>query len=84
MAAVDRSFARTTAAQSRTGNGLKALETQQTRTGDLRRASENRADGLEKVNLAEAITRMSQADTAYKAALGAIGASGKVTLMDYL
>jgi hypothetical protein len=30
------------------------------------------------------VTKMSQADTAYRAALGAIGASGHTTLMDYL
>jgi hypothetical protein len=34
--------------------------------------------------MADAITRMTQADTAYRAALGAIGAKGRQTLMDYL
>ena len=34
--------------------------------------------------MAEAITKMSQADTAYRAALGAIGNTGRKTLMDYL
>ncbi len=34
--------------------------------------------------MAEAISRMSQADTAYRAALGAIGTTGQTSLMDYL
>ncbi|MEO7275180.1 MAG: hypothetical protein ABIX28_02685 [Vicinamibacterales bacterium] len=82
--AVERAFGRATSAQTAIGTSINAVEIHQGRVADLRRASEGRADGLEKVNLAEAITRMSQADTAYRAALGAIGTTGRKTLMDYL
>jgi len=81
---VSRAFARTTGAQSGIGSALRAIEVTQGRVADLRRASENRADSLELANMAESITKMTQADTAYRAALGAIGTTGRVTLMDYL
>jgi len=83
-AAVERAFGRATAAQTQIGTSMNAVEIHQGRVADLRRASESRADGLEKVNMADAITKMSQADTAYRAALGAIGNTGRKTLMDYL
>jgi flagellar hook-associated protein 3 FlgL len=83
-AAVERAFGRATAAQTQIGTSMNAVEIHQGRVADLRRASEGRADGLEKVDMAEAITKMSQADTAYRAALGAIGNTGRKTLMDYL
>ena len=82
--AVDRAFARATGAQSQIGTGLRAIETQQGRVADQHRASEGRAVGLEQVNMADSITKMTQADTAYRAALGAIGTTGRATLMDYL
>jgi flagellar hook-associated protein 3 FlgL len=83
-AAVERAFARATSAQTTIGTSMNAVEIHQGRVGDLRRASEGRAAGLEQVNMADAITKMSQADTAYRAALGAIGNTGRKTLMDYL
>ena len=83
-AAVERAFGRATAAQTQVGTSMNAVDIHQRRVGDLRRASEGRAASLEQVNMAEAITRMSQADTAYRAALGAIGNTGRKTLMDYL
>jgi flagellar hook-associated protein 3 FlgL len=82
--AIARAFDRTTAAQSQTGTGLGAIEAQKGRLADQRNASESRASSLEDANMAESITKMSKADTAYKAALGAIGTTGRVTLMDYL
>jgi flagellar hook-associated protein 3 FlgL len=82
--AVERAFARATGAQSQTGAGLRTIETQQGRVADQHRASEGRVASLEQANMAESITKMTQADTAYRAALGAIGTTGKVTLMDYL
>lgn len=84
QAAVERAFGRTTAAQTENGTALKAIEIHQDRVGDFRRAAEARANVLEKVDMADAITKMSQADTAYRAALGAIGNTGRKTLMDYL
>lgn len=84
LAAFDRAFDRATAAQSHIGASQRAVETQQARVADLRRASVARASTLEDANMAEAITRMTQADTAYRTALGAIGTKGRQTLMDYL
>jgi flagellar hook-associated protein 3 FlgL len=83
-AAVERAFQRTTAAQSQNGAGLRAIEIQKGRLSDQRDASRSRVADLEDANMAESITKMSQADTAYKAALGAIATTGRVTLMDYL
>jgi flagellar hook-associated protein 3 FlgL len=84
MAALGRAFDRATTAQSQVGASQRAIETQQARLSDLKRASVARASSLEDANMADAITRMTQADTAYRAALGAIGAKGRQTLMDYL
>jgi flagellin-like hook-associated protein FlgL len=81
---VDRAFQRTTAAQSQNGAGLREIEVQKGRLADQRNASKARASNLEDANMAESITKMSQADTAYKAALGAIATTGHITLMDYL
>ena len=39
---------------------------------------------LEDVNMAEAITEMTHADAAYRAALGAVGTVSRVSLLDYL
>ena len=82
--ALERAFGRATTAQTQTGTALNSVETAQGRVADLHRASEARAAALEQVNMADSVTKMSQADTAYRAALGAIGASGHTTLMDYL
>ncbi len=81
---VEAVFARATAAQSHVGASMRAIEAQQGRVGALRRASESRIADLEAANLAEAITGMNQADAAYRAALGAVSASGRLSLMDYL
>ena len=82
--AVERAFQRTTAAQSENGAGLREIEIQKGRLADQRNASKTRTSNFEDANMAESITKMSQADTAYKAALGAIATTGRVTLMDYL
>jgi flagellar hook-associated protein 3 FlgL len=82
--ALDRAFGRATTAQTQTGTALNNVETAQGRVADLHRASEARAAALEQVNMADSVTKMSQADTAYRAALGAIGSSGHTSLMDYL
>jgi flagellar hook-associated protein 3 FlgL len=84
MAAFARAFERATTAQSGVGASQRAVEIQQARVDDLRQASTARASTLEDANMAEAITRMTQADTAYRTALAAIGTKGRQTLMDYL
>ena len=77
-------FARVTAAQSRVGASMQALDTEKLRLSATRLASTERLSKLEDANMVEAITGMQQADTAYKAALGATAATAKVSLMDYL
>lgn len=82
--ALKRAFGRATGAQSRVGTSMNAIASQQTRIAELKQAGESRINGYEAVNMAEAIARMNQADTAYRAALGAIGTTGRASLMDYL
>jgi flagellar hook-associated protein 3 FlgL len=77
-------FNRATAAQSLVGASMRAIEVQQGRVGALRRASEARVGELEGADIAEAISGMTQAEAAYRAALGAVAATGRVSLMDYL
>lgn len=77
-------FDRVTAAQSRVGVTLGDLDAHRMRLDAMRRASDQRRSSLEDANLAEAISRMQQAETAYRAALGALGTSGRLSLMDYL
>jgi flagellar hook-associated protein 3 FlgL len=77
-------FNRATAAQSLVGASQRAIEAQQGRVSALRLASKTRISDLEGANLAEAISGMNQAETAYRAALGAIANNGRNSLMDYL
>jgi flagellar hook-associated protein 3 FlgL len=84
MDGIQAVFDRATTTQSVVGASLRAIETQQGRVSTLKRASEARIAELEHANMAEAISGMNQAETAYRAALGAIGTSGRTSLMDYL
>lgn len=77
-------FERVTTAQSRVGVTLGDLDAHRMQLDAMRRASDQRRSSLEDANLAEAISRMQQAETAYRAALGALGTSGRLSLMDYL
>jgi flagellar hook-associated protein 3 FlgL len=77
-------FARVTAAQSRVGASMQALDTEKLRLSASKLASTDRLSKIEDANMVEAITGMQQADTAYKAALNAAAATAKVSLMDYL
>ena len=77
-------FARVTAAQSRVGASMQALDTEKLRLSAAKLASAERLSKLEDANMVEAITGMQQADTAYRAALSATAATAKVSLMDYL
>lgn len=84
VASLKTAFDRATAAQSRVGTSMNVVEGQLARVREQKLAGEGRVAGHEGVNLAEAISKMNHADTAYRASLGAIGASGRTTLMDYL
>ena len=84
MAALQRMFDRVSTAQGRVGADLRTIDEQKVRLSEMRRASVKRLSALEDTNMAEAITGMAQADAAYKAALGAVSAVTRMSLMDYL
>ena len=84
MAGLQRGFDRVTTAQSRVGNGLATIEDNKARLGEMRRASDARRSALEDANLADAITRMQQADAAHSAAVAAVGSTARLSLLDYL
>jgi flagellar hook-associated protein 3 FlgL len=70
--------------QSRVGADMNTAEDQQLRLSTAKLAGLKRLDQVEAANMAEAITSMRQAQTAYEAALGAAGTVTRVSLMDYL
>ena len=84
IASLQNVFGRVTAVQSRVGASMQTLDAEKLRLSAIKLASSERLSKLEDANMAEAITGMQQADTAYKAALGAAAAAAKVSLMDYL
>lgn len=84
MDALDRAFTRATGAQSLVGTDLRSIEDGQASLASFRLASKKRVSADEDTNAADAITEMSRADTAYRAALSAVGASSKLSLIDYL
>jgi flagellar hook-associated protein 3 FlgL len=84
MTALQDAFDRATAAQTRLGTQLAAIEEQQSQLTDRRLASVARVSKNEEVNMAEAITGMTQAETAYNAALAVTARIAQKSLMDYL
>jgi flagellar hook-associated protein 3 FlgL len=84
MAELDRAFDRLTRTQSRVGSDLAAIDTQRQQLGARKLAGQTRVSTLEDANMAESLSAMNRADTAYRAALGATSATNRVSLMDYL
>jgi flagellar hook-associated protein 3 FlgL len=84
MVDLDRATDRVTLAQTRIGTNLNALDDARARLSTERLDVSARLSKTEDVNMASAITHMSQADTSYRAALGAFSKVGSVSLMDYL
>ncbi len=82
--ALNRAFDRANQAQGRLGADESAIADTQIRLVARRTSVDGRRSKLEDANMAEALTRMSQADTAYRAALGAVGSVEKLSLLDYL
>jgi flagellar hook-associated protein 3 FlgL len=82
--ALSRAFDRANQAQGRLGVDESSIADTQIRLTARSTAVDARRSKLEDANMAEAITRMSQADMAYKAALGAVGTVEKLSLLDYL
>lgn len=82
--AIDRAFQRATRAQSGIGVDQQTIaerssQISATRLGLLERVSKD-----EDADLAMAISEMNRADTAYRAALGAVGTASRTSLLDYL
>jgi flagellin-like hook-associated protein FlgL len=71
-------------ALSRVGADMAQVDLQKSQLESRRLASSGRVAALENVDLAEAISAMQQSETAYRAALGAVGQGTRVSLMDYL
>jgi flagellar hook-associated protein 3 FlgL len=82
--ALERAFDRAVQAQGRLGADERGLDDAAIRLTALRAASETRRSKHEDANVAEAITRMTQAETAYRAALGAVSSAERLSLLDYL
>jgi flagellar hook-associated protein 3 FlgL len=83
-AALQRAMDRVTLTQGRVGTSLRFIDEAKVRLGEASRAATARISSLEDANMAAAISGMSQADTVYRAALGAAGQLDKPSLMDYL
>ncbi|MEP7305632.1 MAG: flagellin [Acidobacteriota bacterium] len=82
--ALERALSRTTLAQTQVGSSFAALDDVRARLNTERVGITAQLSITEDANMASAITNMSQADTAYRAALAAFGRIGSVSLMDYL
>jgi len=83
-AAIDRAFQRATRTQSGVGVDEKAVEDRQAQITVTRLAAVTRVSRDEDADLAYAISAMTRAQTAYEAALGAIGTASRTSLLDYL
>jgi len=81
---LQRAFDRATQAQSSVGTDLRAITDHQGQLANASRASKARVSSLEEANMAEAITGLQQAETAYQASLGAAARTARLSLFDYL
>jgi flagellar hook-associated protein 3 FlgL len=82
--ALNRAFTRVTKAQSQVGTDEDSIADGQAQLTTLRLAGTQRLSSDQDANMAEAITQMSHAQTAYQAALSAVGTATKQSLLDYL
>jgi flagellar hook-associated protein 3 FlgL len=82
--AVRRGFDRAQRAQGLLGSDEQGLDAAQARLSALKVAAEGRRSKLEDANMAEAVTKLTQADSAYRAALGAVSTAERQSLLDYL
>jgi flagellar hook-associated protein 3 FlgL len=73
-----------TLVQGRVGVSLQRIGDARLRLGEEGRATAARLTSLEDTDMATAISSLSQADTAYRAALGATAQMNRPSLMDYL
>jgi flagellar hook-associated protein 3 FlgL len=84
LTGINNAFSRVAQAQSKVGGDENVVTNGQAQLTQLRLASTTRLSSDQDANLADAITQMSRAQTAYQAALGAVGQSNKTSLLDYM
>jgi flagellar hook-associated protein 3 FlgL len=84
LEAVDSAMARATRQQGRLGADERGIADAVSQLSSLRLASETRRSKAEDANLAEAMTRLAEADTAYRAVLAAVSREERMSLLDYL
>ena len=84
MDALTRAFDRAVRAQSLVGVDEQGVNEEQQSLSSFRLATLQAVVKDRDTNMAAAITEMNQADTAYRASLQAVGATAKVSLLDYL
>jgi flagellar hook-associated protein 3 FlgL len=82
--AVERAFARTQRALGSLGADEQGIDEASARLAAMRVATDIRRSGLEDANMAEVVTRLTQAETAYRAALSAVSTAERQSLLDYL
>jgi len=81
---INRAFDRAVSMQSAVGNDLRTIDEVRAQITDLRLQTAARLKSIEQVDLADAMVKLSEADAAYRAALGAMSTVGRLSLMDYL
>jgi flagellar hook-associated protein 3 FlgL len=84
MDALNRAFRRAIEAQGHVGTEQQSVSDGQTRLATLRLASVAQLSKDREANVVEAIAKMNQAQITYQAALGAVAAASKVSLLDYI
>lgn len=84
LKALELAFDRVVLVQSGVGANLNALDDQRGRLSEMKLASKTRLSKTEDTNMAESITAMQQANTAYQTALSAVATRTKLSLLDYL
>jgi flagellar hook-associated protein 3 FlgL len=84
MAALNRAFNRVTGAQGMVGTDEASVTAGQSQLAGMRLTTAQQLSKDQDVNMAQAISQMSRAQTAYQAALGAVSAATKSSLLDYL
>jgi flagellar hook-associated protein 3 FlgL len=84
ISGLDRAATRIASAQMRVGTDLADVDVHTQQLDTRRLASLSRLSSLEDVNLAQSISAMTKAETAYRAALGAVNSTQQLSLLDYL
>ncbi|HVB38998.1 MAG TPA: flagellar hook-associated protein FlgL [Vicinamibacterales bacterium] len=84
MTNLTAAFGRVVGAQTGVGISLQTLQAQQGRLTSAEQAATTQLSKAQDANMAQAISDMSSADTANRAALGAVATINKVSLLDYI